>query len=233
MQVDLDSDGRSPPLDDAAICSLLEQHLGINNPDMHFKQMDEAARAPKGGTTVPASKRKGGAKTPSSVGQPSLDGFIALTRDLLEMEREAEVQQAQEFTLLRSPETAQARGTTLLNLRCEEVEGGLLGRSLLTLISNKGYTPTSGKGAPQGPLLPQHKFSPHDVVALRPNKGAAEGPPLVQGVVYRVRDTAVIVAVDDAPEEGLDQPLRLEKLANEVILLRSRLSVTWVYAFPV
>ena len=113
----------------------------------------------------------------------------------------------------------QARGTTLLNLRCDDVEGGLLGRSLLTLLSNKGYTPTGGgKGAttPAGPLLPPHKFSPHDVVALRPSKGAADGPPIVQGVVYRVRDTSIVVAVDDAPEEGLDQPLRLEKLANEV-----------------
>jgi hypothetical protein len=32
----------------------------------------------------------------------------------------------------------------------------------------------------------------------------------------RVRDTAIVVAVDEPPEEGLDQPLRLEKLANEV-----------------
>ena len=29
-------------------------------------------------------------------------------------------------------------------------------------------------------------------------------------------DTAIVVAVEDAPEEGLDQPLRLDKLANEV-----------------
>ena len=79
-------------------------------------------------------------------------------------------------------------------------------------MSNKGYVGPSaggGKGAPQGPQLPQHKFSPHDVVALRPNKGAAEGPPIVQGVVYRVKEMSIVVAVDDAPEEGLDQPLRL------------------------
>lgn len=31
-----------------------------------------------------------------------------------------------------------------------------------------------------------------------------------------MRDTAIIIAVDEPPEEGLDQPLRLEKLANEV-----------------
>ena len=40
--------------------------------------------------------------------------------------------------------------------------------------------------------------------------------PPSSGVVFRVRDTAIIVAVEDAPEEGLDQPLRLDKLANEV-----------------
>jgi hypothetical protein len=31
-----------------------------------------------------------------------------------------------------------------------------------------------------------------------------------------VRDTVLVVAVDEPPEEGLEQPLRLEKLANEV-----------------
>lgn len=31
-----------------------------------------------------------------------------------------------------------------------------------------------------------------------------------------MRESAIIVAVDEPPEEGLDQPLRLEKLANEV-----------------
>lgn len=36
----------------------------------------------------------------------------------------------------------------------------------------------------------------------------------------RVRDTSIIVAVDEPPEEGLEQPLRLEKLANEVRLLQ-------------
>jgi hypothetical protein len=35
-------------------------------------------------------------------------------------------------------------------------------------------------------------------------------------LLCRVRDTALVVAVEDAPEEGLEQPLRLEKLANEV-----------------
>ena len=32
----------------------------------------------------------------------------------------------------------------------------------------------------------------------------------------RVRDDCITVAVDEMPDEGLDQPLRLDKLANEV-----------------
>lgn len=36
------------------------------------------------------------------------------------------------------------------------------------------------------------------------------------GLVYRVREDSITVAVEEAPDEGLDQPLRLEKLANEV-----------------
>lgn len=67
--------------------------------------------------------------------------------------------------------------------------------------------------------LPPHRFSPHDVVDLRPSKGDSGGPALVGGVVYRVRDDVITIAVEEPPEEGLDQPLRLVKLANEVGLI--------------
>jgi hypothetical protein len=36
------------------------------------------------------------------------------------------------------------------------------------------------------------------------------------GALCIVQDNAIIIAVDDVPEDGLDSPLRLEKLANEV-----------------
>lgn len=67
--------------------------------------------------------------------------------------------------------------------------------------------------------LPQHRFSPHDMVALRPAKGEPGGPVVASGVVYRLQETAVVIAVDEAPDDGLEQPLRLEKLANDVSLL--------------
>ena len=67
--------------------------------------------------------------------------------------------------------------------------------------------------------LPPHKFSPHDVVDVRPNKADSSGPALVGGLVYRVKEDCITVAVEEPPDEGLDQPLRLEKLANEVLAL--------------
>ncbi len=69
---------------------------------------------------------------------------------------------------------------------------------------------------PGAPELPPHRFGAHDVVALRPNKGSSEGPPLCTGVLYRIKDNSVVVAVDEVPDEGMEQPLRLEQLANEV-----------------
>jgi hypothetical protein len=35
-------------------------------------------------------------------------------------------------------------------------------------------------------------------------------------VLYRIKDNSVVVAVDEVPDEGMEQPLRLEQLANEV-----------------
>ena len=79
-----------------------------------------------------------------------------------------------------------------------------------------------GSGGPLTLPLPQHSFSPHDVVDIRPHKGDNSGPPLAEGLVYRIRNDSITVAVDDVPDEGLDQPLRLQKLANEV-----RLQYSW------
>ncbi|GLI64102.1 hypothetical protein VaNZ11_007275 [Volvox africanus] len=147
----------------------------------------------------------------------TVEAFVELNRRLIDMERAAEIEQANAETSLCSPEAAQSRGRALLNLRLDDVEGGLLGRTLITLVSNKGY----GAGGALADL-PPHKFGPHDVVALRPSRGPADGPPLVSGVIYRIRETAIVIAVDEAPEDGLEQPLRLDKLANEVTYQRLR-----------
>lgn len=54
-------------------------------------------------------------------------------------------------------------------------------------------------------------------------------PGVFSGVVYRIKENSLIVAVEEAPEEGLDQPLRLEKLANEVRLVATCSSLLVLY----
>ncbi|XP_073067098.1 uncharacterized protein [Primulina eburnea] len=85
-----------------------------------------------------------------------------------------------------------------------------MGKSLMEFHSNKGD------------VLPPHKFGNHDVVVLKPNKADLGSPPLGQGVVYRIKDSSITVAFDDIPEEGLNIPLRLEKVANEVTYRRMK-----------
>eukprot|EP00191_Tetraselmis_sp_GSL018_P008500 CAMPEP_0177616496 /NCGR_PEP_ID=MMETSP0419_2-20121207/24197_1 /TAXON_ID=582737 /ORGANISM="Tetraselmis sp., Strain GSL018" /LENGTH=490 /DNA_ID=CAMNT_0019114579 /DNA_START=53 /DNA_END=1522 /DNA_ORIENTATION=+ len=146
----------------------------------------------------------------------SLGKWIETTGQLLEGEKLAEIAEAKESVCAKSSTACAASGRTLLNLKCQDVETGLLGRSILTLVPNWG--PREGRSE----ALPPHKFGPHDVVALRPNKGDSTAEALAEGLVYRVKDAAILVAVDEAPEEGLDRPLRLEKLANEVTYRRYR-----------
>lgn len=100
-------------------------------------------------------------------------------------------------------------------MRCEEASSGFLGKSLLTFVLNKGVP-----GAAPVPL-PAHKFSPHDVIAVRPNATGSGGTDaassIAQGVAYRVHEDKIIVAVDDLDDSAaLDVPLRLDKLANKV-----------------
>ncbi|CAL5218349.1 g9 [Coccomyxa viridis] len=146
----------------------------------------------------------------------TVEDYVSQTLPLLELEKDAEVAQAQDSIAQSRPEAAQARGRALLNLRVQDAEGGLLGRTLLTLVSNKGG------GALAGVPLSAHKVRPHDVVELRPSKGDASQPAIASGIVHRVWDTSIVVAVEEMPDEGLEQPLRLDKLANEVTYKRLR-----------
>ncbi|KAL4440242.1 hypothetical protein ABPG75_003243 [Micractinium tetrahymenae] len=220
--------GSAPPLSDDQLVALIKQHLKLDASE-EFSYTNSSSHGGGGGGGGGGARRPAvgsgpwrraeaaAAAKPGSKGLLTPEDFIAWVMPLLEMEREAEVAQAEEALSAGSPESAAAKGRALLNLRLADAEGGLLGRTLLTLVNNKG-----GGSEP----LPPHKFSPHDIVRLRPSKGDGSGPPLAEGVVYRVRDSAMTVAVDDVPDEGLDVPLRLEKMANEVTYQRLRAALT-------
>ncbi|KAF3442575.1 hypothetical protein FNV43_RR16491 [Rhamnella rubrinervis] len=140
----------------------------------------------------------------------SLDQFVSTIAPLIDMEKEAEISASISTGASRSLDTAQKKGSTILNLKCVDAQTGLMGKTLLEFQSTKGD------------VLPAHKFGTHDVVVLKPNKADLGSPALGQGVVYRLKDSSITVAFDDIPEEGLNSPLRLEKVANEVTYRRMK-----------
>ncbi|KAL2952758.1 hypothetical protein AAZX31_19G128600 [Glycine max] len=149
----------------------------------------------------------GSKKKPSPL---SLEQFISITAPLLDLEKEAEISSSIATGASRNLDTAQKRGSTILNLKCVDVQTGLMGKSLIEFQSTKGD------------VLPAHKFGTHDVVVLKLNKADLGSPALGQGVVYRLKDSSITVAFDDIPEDGLNSPLRLEKVANEVTYRRMK-----------
>lgn len=129
---------------------------------------------------------------------------------LIDMEKEAEISASMSSGANRTLDSASKKGSTLLNLKCVDVQSGLMGKTLIELQSNKGD------------VLPAHKFGTHDVVVMKPNKADLSSPALGQGVVYRLKDSSITIAFDDIPEEGLNSPLRIEKVANEVTYSRMK-----------
>ncbi|KAL6133927.1 hypothetical protein ACLB2K_066160 [Fragaria x ananassa] len=148
----------------------------------------------------------------------TLDQFISLTAPLIDLEKEAEISASITSGASRNLDTAQKRGSAILNLKCVDAQTGLMGKTLLEFQSTKTENSNSLP-------LPPHKFGTHDVVVLRPNKADLGSPALGQGVVYRLKDSSITVAFDDVPEDGLNSPLRLEKLTNEVTYRRMKVAL--------
>lgn len=142
--------------------------------------------------------------------------YAAGVLPLLTAERDAEVAAA------RSALAAGGRGGhRLAPLRIDSMETGLMGRTMVRLVSAKGGGGGGGgnKKGSDHPPLPAHRFGPHDLVELRPSKAPPSDPPLASGIVSRLTDDAVTVACDEAPDVDADAgtaSFRLDRLANDV-----------------
>ncbi|WVZ59753.1 hypothetical protein U9M48_009854 [Paspalum notatum var. saurae] len=151
--------------------------------------------------------RSGGGGGKGAAGKMvSLQEFVSSMGPLIDLEKAAEISAESET----SAKSLERRGCIIANLKCTDAQTGLMGKTLLEFQPNKGD------------VLPSHKFGTHDVVSLKPNKADAGSASLGQGVVYRLKDSSITVAFDDIPEDGLNSPLRLEKLANEVTYRRMK-----------
>ncbi|XP_038873736.1 DNA-binding protein SMUBP-2 [Salvelinus namaycush] len=142
--------------------------------------------------------------------------FVSKTLELLQEEREAEIEETRLWQENVSLKDLQSKGVCLLKLQIGSQSTGLYGRSLLLLEPRKHMGVS---------VLPSNNFGPGDIVGLYDLDGCTPSSQLCTGVVTRISQSAVTVACEDSPD-GLnldtDALYNLMKLANDVTYKRMK-----------
>ena len=152
--------------------------------------------------------------------------FASKQLELVELECAAEETATKEEQQSLTLKQLEEKGVVLSGLVVDERKHGLGGHTLLTLVRSKALGGEASKKDGE-PLLPQHGFHSGDIVALRESGGSSSHKPDdahgLRGLVYRVYDTKVVIAVDaDSSDDVSDGPLRMFKVANDVTYKRYR-----------
>ena len=159
--------------------------------------------------------------------EEDIEKFATKQLELVELECAAEETAAQEEQQSLSLRQLEEKGVVLSGLLVDERKHGLGGHTLLTLVRNKALGAETSKKDGE-PLLPQHSFHSGDIVALRESAGSSaaykpDDSSGLRGLIYRVQETRVVVAVDaDSSDDVGDGPLRMFKVANDVTYKRYR-----------
>ncbi|KAJ7628342.1 P-loop containing nucleoside triphosphate hydrolase protein [Roridomyces roridus] len=163
----------------------------------------------------------------SSEADTRLSTFFARQRLLLAQEREAEVERSSLILSNCPPKLLEQKGLSLGGLGVVGVNIGLGGKTLVELERPLAYHTSQ--------IFPPHTLRPGDLARIEANVSAAGGSSkkasskksaestasqAAEGVVYRVTDTRIVIAVNgsDSAAEDLDLPerCRVLKLANSV-----------------
>ncbi|WWC69923.1 uncharacterized protein I206_103867 [Kwoniella pini CBS 10737] len=157
---------------------------------------------------------------PATPSRSVLEAFINRHQYLLELERKAEEEQTRLLNSKCSPKLLEQRGLALGGLGCSNISVGLGGKSLIELNRPSAYHTS--------PLLPPHTFRSGDPVRIETHisssatnktkgkKKDGEDENAVEGIIYKISQEKVVVAVDEKKEIDLPERLRLLKLANTV-----------------
>ncbi|KAJ7130315.1 AAA domain-containing protein [Mycena epipterygia] len=153
-----------------------------------------------------------------------LANFFARQRLLLSQERAAEVDRSSLLLSNCGPKLLEQKGLSLGGLGVVGVNIGLGGKTLVELERPTAYH--------SSPIFPPHTLRPGDLARIEANVSAAAASKKTakkpveskgsqaEGVVYRVTDTRIVIAIDgsDSGSEDLDLPerCRVLKLANSV-----------------
>uniref|UniRef100_A0A8D2DQZ4 Helicase SMUBP-2/HCS1 1B domain-containing protein n=1 Tax=Sciurus vulgaris TaxID=55149 RepID=A0A8D2DQZ4_SCIVU len=145
----------------------------------------------------------------------TVESFVTKQLDLLELERDAEVEERRSWQESVSLKELQSRGVCLLKLQVSSQRTGLYGRLLVTLEPRR----CSSAG-----VLPSNSFTSGDIVGLY--DAAHEGGQLASGILTRITQKSVTVAFDESQDLQLnlvrESSYRLLKLANDVTYKRLR-----------
>ncbi|KIM41418.1 hypothetical protein M413DRAFT_72013 [Hebeloma cylindrosporum] len=152
--------------------------------------------------------------------------FIDRQRVLLAKERDAEIERSSLLLSNCGPKLLEQKGLALGGLGIVGMNIGLGGKTLVELERPSAYH--------SSPLFPPHTFRPGDLARIeanvtsttstkRPKASASSADTKAsqaEGVVYKVSDTRIVIAVDssESSSEDLDLPerCRVLKLANSV-----------------
>lgn len=137
---------------------------------------------------------------------------MAQQLELLELERDAEVEERRSWQEHSSLKELQSRGVCLLKLQVSSQCTGLYGQRLVTFEPKK-FGPVV--------VLPSNSFTSGDIVGLY---DANESSQLATGVLTRITQKSVTVAFDESHDFQLnldrENTYRLLKLANDVTYKR-------------
>lgn len=146
----------------------------------------------------------------------TVEQFVSKTLELLQEEREAEIEETRIWQENISLKDLQNKGVCLLKLQIGSQSTGLYGRTVVILEPRK-YLGFSS--------LPSNNFGPGDIVGLYDTGGCTAASQIGTGIVTRVSQTSVSVAFDDS-KDGLnfdtDALYNLLKLANDVTYKRMK-----------
>ncbi|XP_077372251.1 DNA-binding protein SMUBP-2 [Festucalex cinctus] len=146
----------------------------------------------------------------------AVEKFVSKTLELLQEEREAEIEETRIWQENISLKELQNKGVCLLKLHIGSQSIGLYGRTVVVLEPRK-YLGLSS--------LPSNSFGPGDIVGLYDSGGCSATSQINTGIVTRVSQTSISVAFDDS-KDGLsfdtEALYSLLKLANDVTYKRMK-----------
>ncbi|KAM7396863.1 hypothetical protein PAMP_019871 [Pampus punctatissimus] len=146
----------------------------------------------------------------------AVEQFVSKTLELLQEEREAEIDETRLWQENVPLKDLQNKGVCLLKLQIGSQSTGLYGRTVLVLEPRKHLGFSS---------LPSNSFGPGDIVGLYDTGGCNAASQISTGIVTRVTQAAISVAIDDS-KDGLsfdtDAFYNLLKLANDVTYKRMK-----------